>query len=132
MLICDLILGKNNPWEELYKPSRKTLLATPEFADENANTLWQYKDWLEPGDENQVDLLQPGEGIVVRKGLKKLAVSKDEHGKIHTCNAYCPHLGACLRWNAAEKTWDCPAHGSRFDCTGKELNGPTAMDLYEA
>ena len=33
------------------------------------------------------------------------------------------------RWNAAEKTWDCPAHGSRFDCKGKVINGPANASL---
>jgi Rieske Fe-S protein len=41
----------------------------------------------------------------------------------------CPHLGAIVAWNSEEQTWDCPAHGSRFDARGTVLNGPANSDL---
>lgn len=41
----------------------------------------------------------------------------------------CPHMGCALRWNAAEHSWDCPCHGSRFDGEGKKLNNPATDDL---
>lgn len=41
----------------------------------------------------------------------------------------CPHLGGIVCWNHAEKTWDCPAHGSHFDRLGKVLHGPANQDL---
>ncbi len=40
----------------------------------------------------------------------------------------CPHLGCALKWNKAEHSWDCPCHGSRFDCDGRLLNGPATDD----
>ena len=40
----------------------------------------------------------------------------------------CPHLGCALHWNAAEHSWDCACHGSRFDADGKLLNGPATGD----
>ncbi len=36
----------------------------------------------------------------------------------------CPHMGCRLSWNAAESTWDCPCHGSRFDRMGQLITGP--------
>jgi Rieske Fe-S protein len=50
-------------------------------------------------------------------------------GAVTERSAVCPHLGAIVCWNAAEKTWDCPAHGSRFDTEGNVLNGPAASGL---
>jgi Rieske Fe-S protein len=128
LLIDDLVDGKTNPWEALYDPSR---IAKPigKFLHENLNTLVQYKDWVAGGDVSSVDQIPPGEGAVMQEGLKKVAVCKNTRGHILRCSAVCPHLGAVVRWNSAEKTWDCPAHGSRFDAKGHVINGPANTDL---
>lgn len=130
ILLPDLILGKENPWKTLYEPSRKTLSATSEFLFENLNSIIQLKDWFTPGEIKKVDTLAPNEGIILREGLKKIAVYKDEQNKVHINSAFCPHLGGCLRWNNGEKSWDCPLHGSRFDGCGHIMNGPTISDLH--
>jgi len=129
LLIPDLILGNKNPWENLYDPSRKNFAATSEFLEENLNTWAQYKDWLTPGEVQTVADLPLSKGVILREGLKKIAVYKDEQGKLHVNSAFCPHLGGCVRWNACEKSWDCPCHGSRFDGQGKVLMGPALSDL---
>jgi Rieske Fe-S protein len=49
----------------------------------------------------------------------------------HTRSAVCPHLGCIVDWNHAERTWDCPCHGSRFDGHGRVINGPANRDLGE-
>jgi Rieske Fe-S protein len=92
----------------------------------------QYTDWVTPGDVKSVDEIQKGSGAVLRRGLSKLAVYRDESGKLHERSAICPHLGGIVQWNAAESTWDCPCHGSRFDAQGKAINGPTNADLASA
>lgn len=128
-LIADLILGAENPYTKLYSPSR--LPAASEFAKENANVAAQYADWIKPGDVSDVEQVQPGEGAVVRRGLKMVAVYCDEDGGRHECSAVCPHLGAVVRWNPGEKTWDCPAHGSRFTARGEPINGPAIGGLKQ-
>jgi Rieske Fe-S protein len=65
----------------------------------------------------------------LRRGLSKVAVYRDESGKLHQRSAVCGHLGCIVHWNAAEKSWDCPCHGSRFDKHGKVINGPANADL---
>ena len=70
-----------------------------------------------------------GTGAVVRSGLHKLAVYKDEQGHVGAFNATCPHLKCIVEWNGAERSFDCPCHGSRFDCQGKVINGPANVDL---
>ena len=129
MLLTDLILGRENPWATLYDPSRKTLRAAGEYAKEALNMAAQYTDWLTPGDVQSVDEIAKDSGAVLRRGLSKVAVYRDERGDLHECSAVCPHLGCIVGWNAAEKTWDCPCHGSRFDRLGQVINGPANKAL---
>ncbi len=129
ILLTDLILGRDNPWAALYDPSRKTLRAAGEFAREGLNMAAQYADWLTGGDVKSADEIAPGGGAVLRRGLSKVAVYRDEHGALHERSAVCPHLGCVVHWNAAEKTWDCPCHGSRFDKLGQVMNGPANTGL---
>jgi len=129
ILLTDLILGRDNPWAALYSPSRKRLHALGEFARENLNVAVQYTDWVTGGDVKDVEQIMPGSGAVVRRGLKKLAVFRDDQGQLHGHSAVCPHLGCVVQWNQTERSWDCPCHGSRFDCHGEVLNGPTTKGL---
>jgi Rieske Fe-S protein len=132
MLLCDLILGRKNAWAELYDPSRKTVGAVREYTAENLNMARQYADWLTPGEVNSADKIANGSGAVMRRGLHKVAVYRDAHGALDELSAACPHLGYIVHWNRAENTWDCPCHGSRFDCLGKVINGPANRDLASA
>ena len=68
--------------------------------------------------------MHPGECKVFKKDGEKLGVYKDEKGEAYVVSVKCPHLGCLLSWNADEKSWDCPCHGSRFSYTGELLDGP--------
>jgi glycine/D-amino acid oxidase-like deaminating enzyme/nitrite reductase/ring-hydroxylating ferredoxin subunit len=129
MLLTDLILGKKNPWESLYDASRKPVRAAHNFAKENLNVALKYADWLTPSEVDSIEEIKFGSGAVVRRGLRKVAVYRDEVGKAYEMSAVCPHLGCIVHWNDAEKSWDCPCHGSRFDEHGGVKNGPANVDL---
>ncbi len=131
ILLTDLILGRKNPWQGLYDPSRITLRATGDFLKENLNVAGQYADWATKGDVDSIDDIAPGSGAVVRRGMKKLAVFRDEQSNIHVRSAVCTHLYCIVDWNSIERTWDCPCHGSRFDPYGKVVNGPAITPLEE-
>jgi glycine/D-amino acid oxidase-like deaminating enzyme/nitrite reductase/ring-hydroxylating ferredoxin subunit len=131
MLITDLIMGRDNAWADLYDPRRTSVRATGEFARENANMAAQYVDWVRGGDVASTDDIAPGCGAVVRHGLKKIAAYREETGELVELSAVCPHLGGIVRWNPGEHTWDCPCHGSRFDCRGRVINGPAISGLHE-
>jgi Rieske Fe-S protein len=73
--------------------------------------------------------LRPGEGAVVNVNGKKAAAYKNADGNIVMLSPVCPHLGCMVGWNAAEKTWDCPCHASRFAADGRAINGPATKDL---
>jgi len=130
MLLRDLMLGVDNPWSAVYHPDRKTPAAAGTFLKENVNMAAQYRDWVTPGDD--AEEIAKGSGAIVREGLSKVAVYRDVDGFCHRHSAVCPHLGAIVRWNADAGTWDCPAHGSRFDPFGKVINGPANSDLAQA
>jgi len=87
------------------------------------------KDFLSPGAKE--DDIPRGEGRVIRRGLQKIAAYRDESGTLHCSSALCTHLKCVVGWNSAEKSWDCPCHGSRFDPKGKVLNGPAIDDLEQ-
>lgn len=128
-LLADLACDRDNPWAQLYDPSRQVIpSATKVFLRENVNVAVQLAQRLLPA-ERLERAIEPGHGKVVRRGLKRVALYVDEHGDKHECSATCPHLGCIVAWNRAERSWDCPCHGSRFDPYGKVMNGPAQRDL---
>jgi glycine/D-amino acid oxidase-like deaminating enzyme/nitrite reductase/ring-hydroxylating ferredoxin subunit len=129
MLLTDLILGRPNEWEKLYSPSRVTPKSVARYVQENVDVAAKYVDWVTPGEVKSVDEIALDTGAIMRSGLKKLAVSKDINGVVHTCSAVCPHMGCIVTWNGVERSWDCPCHGSRFDARGKVVNGPANSGL---
>ncbi len=129
VLLPDLIVGRASDLTELYDPTRLPLKALPELAREGVNTAAQYAAWLAPSDVSGVDSIPHGGGAVLRRGVSRVAVHRDERGELHACSAVCPHLGGIVDWNADERTWDCPCHGSRFDAFGRLLHGPANSDL---
>ncbi len=132
ILLTDLIFKRKNKWASLYDPARVRVGALPEFAREGINVATQYTDWLTGGDVDSSREIQPGYGAVVREGLKKVAIYRDENGKLHRRSAVCPHLGCIVAWNSNENTWDCPCHGSQFDPCGRVINGPAIVNLAPA
>jgi len=136
MLITDLILGRENAWEKLYDPGRMVTLAhakpAAEAAIHNLDVAMEYaRGWLAP-DLATVDDIPPGEGRVIRRGAKKVAVYQSPEGRVIEKSAVCTHLKCIVEWNGMEKTWDCPCHGSRFAPTGEVLNGPAISALEDA
>lgn len=131
MLITDQIMKIENPWEKVYSPSRISIRATTEYLKENLNTAAQYIEWLDPKFESNLEDLIPEEGIVFRKSGKMMAAYKNDTGDIEYMSAVCPHLAGIVSWNSAEKSWDCPCHGSRFDCHGAVIQGPAISGLKQ-
>lgn len=131
LLLPDLIAGRPNAWAKLYDPSRKITqpILIADFAKENLNVAAQMCDYVTGGDVPSADEIAPGTGAILRHGLSKVAAYRDEAGTLHEHSAVCPHLKCIVHWNSAEKTWDCPCHGSRFNCFGTVISGPAISDL---
>ena len=129
ILISDLILDRNNNWQSIYKPSRKSLKTLNHFVKNNLQVVLSYFNYFKSEPMTDVNKIEKGEGAVVRRGFKKVAVYRDDNGVLHECSAVCPHLQSLVRWNSTEKSWDCPAHGSRFSAEGVVINGPANCGL---
>ncbi|SCG84279.1 oxidoreductase, FAD dependent [Proteiniborus sp. DW1] len=129
MLIRDLIVKGESPWQDVYNPSRKTILASAKnFVVENLNVAEQLIDGKLSPLPTDIDV-KPGEGKVCMIDGKRAGVYKDEEGNLHLVNTTCTHMGCELNWNSAERTWDCPCHGSRFSYDGEIVAGPATKPL---
>lgn len=119
MMIADLICGRSSPWQKLYDPARPY----PE-------------DFHRNGDSQSIvasaEDIVPGEGGVIVRGEKKIAAWRDESGELHAVSATCTHKGCTVTWNNAERTWDCPCHGSIFAADGSVIHGPARKPLQPA
>jgi Rieske Fe-S protein len=87
------------------------------------------KDRLVKAGLDDAGKLNNGQGSLVQSGDRKLAVYRDDDGELHVMSPVCTHLKCIVGWNAEDRTWDCPCHGSRFDALGKVIDGPATKDL---
>lgn len=130
MIIGDLILEKDNPWMRVYNTGRFTPVASAPFVlKENLNVFEQYiKDCPFLTTKSYEDV-KPDEAKVVEINGEKCGVYRDNNNRVHIVSAVCTHMKCIVKWNNAEKTWDCPCHGSRFSVEGKVIEGPAQHDL---
>jgi glycine/D-amino acid oxidase-like deaminating enzyme/nitrite reductase/ring-hydroxylating ferredoxin subunit len=130
LILSDLIAGRDNAWAARFAPNRLSLRSAPALAQMNAKVGRDFLgDRLRPAQGARASEVPRGEARVVRDGLGKTGVYRDEEGKAHAVSLRCTHLGCLLRFNAAERSWDCPCHGSRFDVDGGVLEGPAVAPL---
>ncbi|KAM7214637.1 FAD dependent oxidoreductase domain containing protein [Rhypophila decipiens] len=133
-LIADEIDGVANPWANLYSPKRVSsiLKSLPSLISHDLQINAQYKRFLETDIVDIEDLGRGCGGVLNPKTSKPMAVYKDENGNVTKFSAICPHLKGVVCWNAAEKSFDCPVHGSRFSKEGVCVIGPAKANLSPA
>ncbi|WP_329129724.1 FAD-dependent oxidoreductase [Streptomyces sp. NBC_01476] len=131
-LLSELIAGRSPAWAGLYDPRRlwSTLKEAPTLLKQQAEVgLHFVGDRLRTTHADSVADIPPGSGAVVRAGGRRLAVYRDEDGAAHAVSARCTHLGCLVAFNDAERSWDCPCHGSRFGIDGTVTHGPAVRPL---
>ncbi|EPJ37924.1 putative Rieske 2Fe-2S iron-sulfur protein YhfW [Streptomyces afghaniensis 772] len=132
-LLAAQITGEEREWSGLYDPRRvkPAVREAPSFLKTQAKVAGHFVgDRLRPAPP--VESLPPGEGAVVRAdGHHRLAVYRDDDGNLHSVSARCTHLGCLVAFNSAERAWECPCHGSRFDTDGKVIQGPATKPLEQ-
>ncbi|MDB5129178.1 FAD-dependent oxidoreductase [Mucilaginibacter sp.] len=132
-IMSDNILGRENAYSKLFNPSRvKPVAGFMEFVKENADVAYHFiADRFSSEDIHSLKDLKADDGIIVKYNGEKLAIYKDAEGKVTALNPVCTHAHCIVAFNHAEKSWDCPCHGGRFDTDGKVLTGPPRKDLQK-
>lgn len=129
MILRDLIVGKESPWQDVYDPSRKTIAASiKKFAAENINVGGQLISGKLSKPSKDTDVKQ-GQAKILEIDGERTGAFRDDDGKLHLVNTTCTHAGCELNWNSAERSWDCPCHASRFTYKGDILKGPATKPL---
>lgn len=132
MLLRDLICGRENPYAEIFSPSRFSAEEIPQIAKAGAKAVKGLTKRLFYVPGGTEETLGRGCGGVVRTSHGKAGVYKTEEGAVRQVDIVCPHMGCQVEWNPDESAWECPCHGSRFDCEGELLDGPAQRGIREA
>ncbi len=130
MILSDLIRGRTNPWAEVFDPAR--FEERPGYPDQvqkrlqsAGGTITVDASWF----DREVAAIPPGEGKIIEADGQRVAVYRDEQGALHALDPTCMHMACTVAWNNAERSWDCPCHGSRYDAYGRVIESPTVKDL---
>jgi glycine/D-amino acid oxidase-like deaminating enzyme/nitrite reductase/ring-hydroxylating ferredoxin subunit len=134
MMACDRFFGRKNPWFDLFACDRKKFHGgTWRYVKENLDYPYYFlRDRLKGAEGTSVEQLKLGEGKILKLDGKKVAAYRDETGKVHLLSPVCTHMKCIVGWNSADKTWDCPCHGSRFLPAGEVFSGPAEEPLPKA
>ena len=131
MVLAEALQGRTSPWSEVFDARRiNPGAAAGELVKENVDVGRRFVvDRLKRLRAPSIERLAPGEGGIVEMDGRTVAACRDADGTVHAVKATCTHLGCTVAWNPAERSWDCPCHGSRFTPDGRVLNGPAVRDL---
>ena len=131
MMSADAILGRTNPWGELFDPGRKAIRhGVWEYIKENTDyPYYLIRDRFAGARGRSLRAVKRGTGQVIERDGANVAAYRDDDGTTTLRSAICTHMGCVVAWNGTERTWDCPCHGSRFTPTGDVLSGPAESPL---
>jgi glycine/D-amino acid oxidase-like deaminating enzyme/nitrite reductase/ring-hydroxylating ferredoxin subunit len=134
IMISDAILERSNPWAELFDPGRKALKhGLWDYLAENVDyPYYMIRDRFAGAQARSLRAVKRGQGKIIERNGAKVAAYRDQAGATTLRSAICTHMGCAVAWNTAERTWDCPCHGSRFEPTGEVISGPAEKPLPEA
>ena len=131
LLLADLVRGRDNPWTDVYDPTRFEFGASKsDLVEHNKHAMKHlFEGYVESHPGLDLSGLDRGEALVADERDDPVAAYRDGDGQVHAVSAVCPHMGCLVTWNDGEESWDCPCHGSRFDVDGSVLDTPAIDDL---
>ena len=131
MILADQIRGCGNAWSALYRPERVTPLKSARaLIEENVGSATAFiEDRLARHPGRRAEDLEPGQAAILKSERETLGAYRDGGGELFVVSPVCTHMKCMLRWNDAERSWDCPCHGSRFAPDGRVIEGPALQPL---
>lgn len=131
ILLKDLIMQKETPYKEIFAPYRKTKLipSLKQFFSFNTKVAKHLVKGKFDTSNEALENLDINKAMIMMHKGQRIGVYKNEDGSLTAVDTTCTHMGCELAWNKAEKSWDCPCHGSRFSIEGQVLNGPALKNL---
>jgi len=133
MMFADRVAGVTNPWAELFDPGRTKIKGGLwDYLKENKDyPYYLIRDRFAGVSGHSLRAIKRGTGEVIEVDGQPAAAARGLDGKTYLRSAVCTHMGCYVNWNDAERTWDCPCHGSRFKVTGEVIAGPAEAPLAE-
>ena len=133
IMATDRILGRSNPWHELFDTGRTKIRGGAwNYVRENKDyPYYLARDRVAGAEARSLRAVKRGGGKILERDGQQVAASRDSDGSVTMVSAICTHMGCLVDWNEAERTWDCPCHGSRFKTDGAVLAGPAESPLAE-
>ncbi|WP_406634238.1 FAD-dependent oxidoreductase [Amycolatopsis sp. WGS_07] len=129
-VVADGITGSVSPHRDLFSPQRISLKSAEKLVRQNTKVAKDFVgDRLAHADAKSTEHIAVDQAKVLPDGRGRKGVYRDREGELHAVSLRCTHLGCFVRFNAAERSWDCPCHGSRFDVDGTVLEGPATAPL---
>lgn len=131
LMARDWVLGRSNPWRDIFDPHRKNVRAGAwDYLKENKDyAYYMLRDRLFAKHATSLRSVRPGEGKVLHLDGERVAVHRDQQGLVTMRSAVCTHMACEVHFNAADSSWDCPCHGSRFRIDGSIIAGPAELPL---
>jgi Rieske Fe-S protein len=131
MMASDRATGRANPWADLFDPARKKIRGGAwDYIRENKDyPYYLVRDWFAGVEGRSLRSVHRGEGKILERSGQRVAAYRAPNGQTSVVSAVCTHMGCVVDWNTAERTWDCPCHGSRFKTDGSVIAGPAESPL---
>lgn len=131
MMARDFYLRRRNPWFGLFNVNRRKVQGGGwRYVRENLDyPYYMVRDRFAKAETDSLEDVRAGEGKIVKLEGQKVAAYRDPRGDITLLSPVCTHMKCIVNWNDADKTWDCPCHGSRFKATGEVIGGPAETPL---
>lgn len=133
LTLKEILLNEDEKYAGLFNPNRiKPVAGFTNFIKHNADVVKQFAaKWFSHEEIPELAELAPGEGKVVVYNKQRIGLFKHETGALYAVNPVCTHLKCEVKWNIAERTWDCPCHGARYSYDGYVITGPADRDLEQ-
>ena len=130
LMVTDAVAGRENPWSKLFDLHRSRAKGLWNYLKENKDyPYYLIRDRFAGSGGQSLRVLQRGEGRVLDLAGRRVAAFRADDGAVTLLSPTCTHLGCAVAWNAVERSWDCPCHGSRFSTDGRVLAGPAQTPL---